>query len=196
MDRRPHLLGLRLVLGVLTAYHLLVGVAGIFAPGLVIEFGRWFYDVHFHEAGPHVLYMLKALGIYAVFTGVLLLCALRDPVRLRAVVGVAALLLLLRAGTRLASFDTLHAGLEVAWSRNVINVGMLLVQAGVLGWAFLALRAEARGAMVERTIREARRDPLLKGYLRQALASASGSGSARLVPVRVRGFDARATRRD
>jgi hypothetical protein len=189
-----HRVGLRVVLAILTLYHLGIGLASLLAPAAVIDFGRWFYDVHFPEAGPHVLYMFKAMGMYAVFTGALLLCALRDPVRLRAVVGVAAGLLLLRAFTRLTAFDTLHAGFDVAWSRNVLNVALLLLQAGVLLWAFLALRAEASEQELERTIKAARRDPGLKTRLRQALAS--GSGSRRLVPVTVPRFDYRATRRD
>lgn len=190
----PRHLGLRTVLLILTVYHLGIGVASILFPQAVLSFGSWFYDVHFPEVGPHVLYMFKAMGMYAVFTGALLLCALRDPVRLRAVVGVAALLLLLRAATRLGSFETLHAGLDVAWSRNLINVGMLLAQAGVLVWAFLRLRREAGQLELDRTVQAARRDPVLKSRLRAALAS--GSGSRRLVPVTVRGFDYRATRRD
>jgi hypothetical protein len=135
------LVGLRLVLGVLCLYHLGVGVATVLTPAAVVEYVGGFYGITAH-ADAQFVYMLKALGMYACFTGGLLGVAFMRPYRHRVVVYMVIGLLCMRALTRLACYDVLHEAFGVAWEQNLINVGLLVLQAGVLFWAIgLATKA-------------------------------------------------------
>lgn len=126
---RPLLL--RTVLGILCAYHLGVGVLSLFFPDAAARFADAFYGARV-GATPEVAYMLKALGMYALFTGLLAGGAALDPGRHRLVVVALAFLLLLRAATRLLAWDLLSTAFAVAPERNLANVALLVVQAGVL----------------------------------------------------------------
>lgn len=121
-----------LVLGVTCAYHLGIGVVSLLAPETTLHVAAMLYDVHASAIAPQVVYMLKALGMYALFTGSLLALALTDPVRYRHVVLVCAGLLIMRATTRVLFFDVLHEAFAVEWGRNLLNVGLLIAQAAVL----------------------------------------------------------------
>ncbi|MBI4575459.1 MAG: hypothetical protein HY722_04255 [Planctomycetes bacterium] len=125
--------GLRVVLGVLAVYHLGVGFLSCLSTAQTVRFGRVFYGLKV-EVLPQTAYMLKALGIYALFTGLLLGAALSDPVRLRPVILAAILLLLLRAATRLAFRDTLREAFGVSRGRNLWNAVLMAAQAALLAW--------------------------------------------------------------
>jgi hypothetical protein len=140
------LLTLRIVLGLLALYHLVVGAITALSPSVMVELGEGFYGLNIAGASTaQFVYMLKALGMYAVFTGGMLAIACWRPLKARAVVGLAALLLTMRAFTRLAFFDVAHEAFAVSWSQNLFNVGLLVAQAAVLGWGYWVL-AQARGA--------------------------------------------------
>jgi len=140
------LLTLRVVVGLLALYHLVVGLFCALSPSVMVELGERFYG--FDIVGkdtPQFVYMLKALGMYAVFTGGMLSIACYRPLRARSVYALAAVLLLMRAFTRLAFFDLAQEAFHVSWGHNLFNVALLVAQAGVLGWGYTLL-AEARGA--------------------------------------------------
>ena len=106
----PHkLLTLRVVVGLLALYHLTVGLFCALSPEVMVELGERFYGLHIVGAKTAMfVYMLKALGMYAVFTGGMLTIACYRPLKARSVYALAAVLLLMRAFTRLAFFDLAH----------------------------------------------------------------------------------------
>ncbi|MCA8922899.1 MAG: hypothetical protein KDD82_13880 [Planctomycetes bacterium] len=124
---------LKLSLAVLAAYHLGVGVMTVVFPEASVAFGKRAYGLEV-EFTPQYLYMLKALGMYALFTGTLCAVALRDPLRHRSIVLAAVLLLAMRATTRLVFFDVAHDAFGVTWGRNLLNVGIMTLQASSLWW--------------------------------------------------------------
>jgi len=128
----PRQLLFGLVLGMTCAYHLGIGVVSLLSPETTLNVAAMLYDVHASAFAPQVVYMLKALGMYALFTGTLLAIALRDPAKYRHIVFVCAALLIMRATTRVLFFDVLHDAFAVEWTRNLINVTLLVLQAGVL----------------------------------------------------------------
>ena len=142
----PHkLLTLRVVVGLLALYHLTVGLFCALSPEVMVELGERFYGLHIVGAKTAMfVYMLKALGMYAVFTGGMLTIACYRPLKARSVYALAAVLLLMRAFTRLAFFDLAHEAFQVSWGHNLFNVALLVGQALVLGWGYRLL-AEARG---------------------------------------------------
>jgi hypothetical protein len=170
------------VLGVTCAYHLGIGVISCLSPETTLSFAAWFYDVHASAFAPQVVYMLKALGMYALFTGGLLALTLTNPKRYRHVVFAIAALLVMRATTRLLFFDVLHEAFGVEFGRNLVNVVLLALQAVILiGLAPPSDEQEAAApapapARAPRPARQPARTPYL---VREALASAS----ARLAPL-------------
>lgn len=161
-----------LVLGMTCAYHLGIGAVSLLAPETTLHVASLLYDVHASAVAPQVVYMLKALGMYALFTGSLLALALRDPSRYRHVILVCAALLIMRATTRVLFFDVLHEAFGVEWSRNLLNVTLLVLQAGVL----VGLGPSADEALAPAP---ASARPLPRPSFADALASAS----RRLQPV-------------
>lgn len=135
---------LRVVLAILCAYHLGIGLVSCLWSEGAIRFSAFFYGTEV-EGGPAFVYMLKALGMYAIFTGILLGFALADPERFRPVIFAAALLLAMRAATRLIFFDTLHAAFGVTAGRNLLNVGLLALQAALLVFGARPAPPSARG---------------------------------------------------
>lgn len=132
MTVRP--LVLRAVLGVTCAYHLGIGLVACLTPGLTLQVAAWLYDVQVETVGAQLAILLKALGAYALFTGGLLLLALRDPQRYRHLVVACAGLLLLRAATRLLCADLLEQAFAVSFGRNLLHVGVLGAQTGLMLW--------------------------------------------------------------
>jgi len=127
------LLVLKLSLAILAAYHLGVGLMTVIAPEFSASFGKAAYGLEV-EVSAQYLYMLKALGMYALFTGTLCAVALRDPLKHRQIVLAAVLLLSMRAVTRVVFFDVAHEAFGVSWARNLSNVGIMTLQASALWW--------------------------------------------------------------
>lgn len=169
---RASQIGLRVALAILALYHVGIGVVSCFAPETTIQFAESFYGIHIHHAAAQFAYMLKALGMYALFTGSLLTLALTDPARYRHVVLAAAGLLVMRATTRLLFFDTLTAAFDVTWGHNVFNVALLVAQAGALLWGVSALEPATEAAPTPAL------QPVLAREARATLAGASQRLSA------------------
>ncbi|MBL4850610.1 MAG: hypothetical protein JKY65_34260 [Planctomycetes bacterium] len=178
-----------LVLGLTCAYHLGIGVVSLAAPDTTLQIAAMLYDVHASAIAPQVVYMLKALGMYALFTGCLLALALSNPAKYRHVVIVCAGLLIMRATTRLLFFDVLHDAFAVEWGRNLINVFLLVLQAGVLVSLCPTSEEEPEAAPSRSPARSLQ--PLL-GEAREVFASASrrlapiASNSGRIFPSGIR----------
>jgi hypothetical protein len=85
---------------------------------------------------PELDYARKPLGLYVMMSGALLLYAIRDPVRYRAVVTWGALLLIARGLQRLVIADELHGLFGIPFARNLVHVVYLCA----LGAALLVLR--------------------------------------------------------
>jgi hypothetical protein len=126
---------LGLVLGVLCSYHLGVGLASTLAPDTVIFLGEWLYGLQVDGSAAQFAYMIKALGMYALFTGGLCAVALFNPIRYRGVVVALAALLIMRAITRLMFFDMLNDAFGVGWGRNLFHVALLVGKGAALLWA-------------------------------------------------------------
>lgn len=122
---------LRIVLAILTIYHLGIGVVSVLSADLTARFAKWFYGLD-AEVGPAFVYMLKALGMYAIFTGILSAVCFIDPRRYRAVGIALVVLLVLRCLTRVLAYDTLEAAFGVSWTRNLTNVALMLLWAAVI----------------------------------------------------------------
>lgn len=122
------------VLGITCLYHLGIGVVSCLSPETTLQVGAYFYGVHADGLSPQFVYMLKALGMYALFTGALLVLALREPERFRWIILACVGLLVMRATSRVLFFDALHDAFGISWGRNLINVVVLMSQAGLLLW--------------------------------------------------------------
>jgi hypothetical protein len=130
---------LRVVLLIICVYHLGVGLSSTLAPESTLRFAQSFYGLDVSDSAAQFTYMLKAMGMYALFTGGLLALALRDPKRYRHIVVAAAVLLLMRAVTRLLFFDLLEQAFGLAWQQNLINVTFLVSKGALLLWTSHAL---------------------------------------------------------
>jgi hypothetical protein len=130
---------LKLVLWILCIYHVGIGLLSCLAPETTVSLGEVLYGVRVDASAAQFAYMLKALGMYALFTGGLMAVALTDPRRYRHLLVAAGALLIMRATTRLLFFDTLHEAFAVTWGHSLINVSLLLSKAGVLLWANAAM---------------------------------------------------------
>ncbi|MFT7624608.1 MAG: hypothetical protein ACI9WU_003796 [Myxococcota bacterium] len=124
--------GLRIVLGILCAYHVGIGLISVASTELTAEFAHWFYGTESLRVDAQLIYSLKALGMYALFTASVIALPLRSPRRFLPVVYCVVFLQSMRAVSRLVFFDVLHDGLGVSWSQNIFNVGLLLVEVGLL----------------------------------------------------------------
>ncbi len=124
---------MKAVLGLLCAYHVCIGLASMASAELTADFAHWFYGTDI-TVDARFVYTLKALGMYALFTGALCGVALTDPARYRPIVWAVIMLQSLRAGTRLVFFDTLHEGLGVSWEHNLVNASLLVAEAAILLW--------------------------------------------------------------
>ena len=131
MPSRRRRLALLAVVWILLIYHVGIGALSMFFPSVTAEFAGSFYGTRL-ELDAQSEYMLKALGMYALFVASVLGIAVRDPERYRALLVAVAGLQLLRAFSRLAYFDVLSAGLEVPMGRNALNVALLVAEAAVL----------------------------------------------------------------
>lgn len=128
------------VVVVLAVYHLAIGALSLASPPRLARFARSFYGFELALDAQSVA-MLRALGLYALFTGAVLCVALSDLVRYRPLLLCVAGLQLLRAVHRLTQSDALHQGLAVSAARNRFNAALLLLEAAILiagGWASAA----------------------------------------------------------
>jgi hypothetical protein len=132
-------LALRLVLVVICVYHLAIGLSSTLAPESTLTFAQSFYGLDVQDSAAQFTYMLKALGMYALFTGGLLALALRDPRKYRHIIVAAAALLLMRAVTRVLFFDLLEEAFGLTWQQNLINVSLLVGKGLILLWTSHAL---------------------------------------------------------
>lgn len=119
------------VVWILLLYHAGIGVLSIFFPAVTADVSSGLYGTRL-TLDAQSEYMLKALGMYALFVASILGIAVRDLSRYRALLIAVAGLQVLRALSRLVYYDVLSAGLEVSSVRNAVNVTLLLVEAAVL----------------------------------------------------------------
>jgi hypothetical protein len=127
----PRQIALTAVVWILLLYHAGIGVLSIFFPAVTADVSSGFYGTRL-TLDAQSEYMLKALGMYALFVAAILGIAARDLSRYRALLLAVAGLQVLRALSRLVYYDVLSAGLEVSTARNAFNVTLLLIEATVL----------------------------------------------------------------
>ena len=119
------------VLGLLGLYHCVTGVVSVGFP----DFSEAFYQTlyHFHpEMTAQYKLILRPWGALALFAGVVGLVAATDPRRYIGVVWAIAGLLLLRVVYRLWLADEMWAVFRIDPGRNVVNVGIILVEVAIL----------------------------------------------------------------
>lgn len=117
----------RLVLAVLSAYHLVTGVVSVCFP----EFSEVFYQklYHFHPTmTEQYKLVLKPWGALAFFAGVMGFYACWDPYRYRGVLVGLLILLATRVGYRTLFADELVEVFQIDKPRNAINSGMIAAE--------------------------------------------------------------------
>jgi hypothetical protein len=115
-----HTLFVRVVLLILSGYHVVTGIVSVF----FVDFSERFYQVlyHFHpEMTEQYKLVLRPWGALALFAGIVGLYAARDPRRYRGVVTALALLLALRVGYRSLLAPQLLEVFQIDYARNSAN---------------------------------------------------------------------------
>ncbi|MFT5432655.1 MAG: hypothetical protein ACI9OJ_003357 [Myxococcota bacterium] len=125
------MIGLRAICGVLFAYHLGIGLVSVLDADTTAQFATWFYGTSI-RVDAQFIYVLKALGMYALFTAAVLATIIAAPKRFAPLAYCVAGLQLARACTRLVFFDILNAGLGVDWNHNLFNAVLLIIEAVLL----------------------------------------------------------------
>ena len=129
---------LRGVLGVLAAYHLVMGVAATFAPAAAARMAGGLYGLRVAES-PALRYGARMLGLHATALGALLLVATLDPRGHAAIAWVVAGLQLARAAARLGLRRDVHAAFGIPARRNALNAALLVAEAAVISGCLMAL---------------------------------------------------------
>jgi len=125
--------GLRVIAAVLFAYHLGIGVVSVLSADATAAFARQFYGLDI-RIDAQFIYVLKALGMYALFTASVLGLLIWRPQRFRPLAYCMAGLQLARAATRLLFYDVLAEAFAVSVGHNLFNVALLVIEAGLLLW--------------------------------------------------------------
>ncbi len=125
------------VLALLCVYHLVIGALSVGAPHLAARFARGVYGFSLRLDAQSTS-MLRALGLYALFTGAVLGLTLWDVARWRPILLCMAGLQLARAVHRLRAEEVVVDGLGASPSRNRLNAGLLLAEAIILGLGFVS----------------------------------------------------------
>jgi hypothetical protein len=128
-------IGLRVVLGLLAAYHLAIGLVSIASHRWTARLTRGLYALSLGEDA-RFRYAVKMLGLYALAFGALLALAARDPAAHRPVIAALIFLQTARALTRLAFRRLLAEGFGVPPRRNAAHACLLLATAALLAWWF------------------------------------------------------------
>lgn len=119
---------LRVLLGLLAAYHIGMGTASVFSPTYAARLAGTFYGVRLNP-DPPTQYVIRMLGLLAVAIGSLLTVAMLGPAGNRATIVVVAALQASRAACRILFADRLHQSLGLSRSRNALNAALLVAQA-------------------------------------------------------------------
>ena len=122
---------LRLVLGVLAAYHLGIGLASLVSARLTARIMGALYGIGVDESA-QMRYAVRMLGLHALALGALLVPAALSPAEHRATVVVVCGLQLARAACRLLLRRELTAAFRVSPRRNALNAALLVAEAAVL----------------------------------------------------------------
>jgi hypothetical protein len=122
---------LRVVLGLLAAYHLAMGWLAVLSPATAGRASAMLYRASVADA-PELRYAVRMLGLYAVAIGSLLALATWSPSEYRAVIIVTAGLQLARAACRILLRRELAAGFDVPARRNYLSASLLVAEACVL----------------------------------------------------------------
>lgn len=127
----PALLGLRLVLGFLAAYHLTIGLLSAFAPAWTRRVTRGLYALELDDAA-QVGHAVRMLGLYALTLGYLLTVAAMDPLANRPIIIGIIFLQSMRALFRFAHRTELSDRFGIPRGRNAFNTGLLVFQVALL----------------------------------------------------------------
>lgn len=130
-----HDVGLRVVLGLLAAYHLVIGLVSVASHRWTARLTRGLYALSLGEDA-RFQYAVKMLGLYALVLGALLVLAACDPAAHRPVIAALIFLQAARGLSRLAFRRLLAEGFGVPRRRNAAHAGLLLATAAVLAWWF------------------------------------------------------------
>jgi len=129
------LLGLRLVLAFLAAYHLAIGLLSAFAPAWTRQVARGLYALELSDEA-QVVHATRMLGLYALTMGFLLSVAAHDPLANVPIIVGIIFLQSMRALFRLVHHAELRDRFQVPRGRNAFNTGLLVVQVALLVYWF------------------------------------------------------------
>jgi hypothetical protein len=130
-----HDAGLRVVLGLLAAYHLAIGLISVASHRWTARLTRGLYALSMGEDA-RFRYAVKMLGLYALALGALLALAARDPAAHRPIVAAITFLQAARGLSRLAFRRLLAEGFGVPPRRNAAHACFLMATAALLAWWF------------------------------------------------------------
>lgn len=122
----------RIVLGVLAAYHVIIGMVSLLSYRGAARIVARLYGVASLDGSPQLRYAVKMLGLQALAIGALAAVAARDPADHRDVIAVLAALQAGRAFYRLANHQSLHDAFGIPAARNALNAAVLLAEAAIL----------------------------------------------------------------
>jgi hypothetical protein len=112
---------------VVGAYHVLLGLLGLFGPGdLLADGAKLALGVEVEPDG-QVLLATRFAGSYLLAFGVMMLILASRPQKYRALVIPALLLFGVRVVVRLVSFDSLSEAMGVSTTRNIVGIVLLLL---------------------------------------------------------------------
>jgi hypothetical protein len=112
-------LPLRLVLGLMSAYHIVAGVAATFAQEAAVRIGGFLFGVQI-ALNPQTEVIVRYLGAFGITVGVLAALAALDPARNKAIVWGLIVYCLVRVFDRIMFWSLLqqfHVGPLPAWMR-------------------------------------------------------------------------------
>lgn len=122
---------LRVLLGLLAAYHIGMGTASVFSPAYAARLAEASYGVTL-SADPQTQYLIRMLGLLAVAIGSLLTIAMLEPAGNRGTIVVIAALQASRAACRILFAGHLHQSFGLPRTRNALNAALLVCQAVLL----------------------------------------------------------------
>lgn len=127
---------LQLILYLVAAYHILLGLVGIFFKGYAVEAAKLFFSFNL-TLTPEIYWILNPFAAYVLFFGIFMVVAATDPLKYRNIIYVGVGLFALRIIQRLFFAFTASADLisVVNPAQNILHI----VVVAILGVAMLGM---------------------------------------------------------
>lgn len=110
------------------AYHILLGLLGIFAKDFAVSLANWFFNFNL-TITPEVYWILNPFSAYVLIFGVFIALAATDPVKYKNIIIVGVVLIAVRVVQRLVFFFQAPEGLirSVDPTQNILAIVIIMV---------------------------------------------------------------------